>query len=100
VPALGGSERKLRATRVPENDFAIISWSPDGKWIAFADRLPPEERYRIYLLSMETLEIRRIPINPMCFSEGLPVFSHNGEYTCILVFSQRWRGQAITCAHN
>ena len=43
VPALGGPERKLRSTRMPgttalaQPDFTIISWSPDGKWIAFAD---------------------------------------------------------------
>ena len=80
VPALGGPERKLRSTRIRSSDFAIISWSPDGKWIAFADRLAPEEHDRIYLLSTETLETRRIPISPMCVSEGLPAFSHNGEY--------------------
>ena len=42
VPALGGPERKLRSTRIASvrTDFAIISWSPDGKWIAFADGLP------------------------------------------------------------
>jgi Tol biopolymer transport system component len=80
VPALGGPERRLRSTRIPNNDFAIISWSPDGKWIAFADQLPSEEQTKIYLLSAETLETRRIPISPMCVSEGLPAFSHNGEY--------------------
>jgi Tol biopolymer transport system component/DNA-binding winged helix-turn-helix (wHTH) protein len=80
VPALGGPERKLLSTRVSENDFAIISWSPDGKWIAFADRLPSEEHTKIYLLSTETLETRRIPTSPMCVTEALPAFSHNGEY--------------------
>ena len=80
VPALGGPERKLRTTRVSDIDFAIISWSPDGKWIAFADQLPPEEHTKIYLLSTETLETRRIPINSMCVAEALPAFSHNGEY--------------------
>jgi DNA-binding winged helix-turn-helix (wHTH) protein len=60
VPALGGPERKLRSTRIYRSDFAIISWSPDGKWIAFADRLPSEEHARIYLLSTETLETSRL----------------------------------------
>jgi Tol biopolymer transport system component len=86
VPALGGPERKLRSTRTRGSDFAFISWSPDGKWIAFADLLPSEERERIYLLSTETLETRQIPINPMCIGEGLPAFSHNGQdlaYWCL-----------------
>jgi Tol biopolymer transport system component/DNA-binding winged helix-turn-helix (wHTH) protein len=80
VPALGGPERKLRSTRTRGSDFASVSWSPDGKWIAFADLLPSEERELIYLLSTETFETRQIPINPMCIGEGLPAFSHNGEY--------------------
>ena len=85
VPALGGPERKLRSTRVPWTDFtlinvSLISWSPDGKWIAFADVVPEEEHARIYLLSTETLEARQIPIHPSCIREGLPAFSHNGEY--------------------
>ncbi len=85
VPALGGPERKLRSTRIPGTDFTllnftVISWSPDGKSIAFADGALEEEHTRIYLLSMETLEARQIPINPMCIGEGLPAFSHNGKY--------------------
>ena len=85
VPALGGPERKLRSTRVPWTDFtlinfSLISWSPDGKWIAFADVAPEEEHARIYLLSTETLEATQIPINPMCIGEVLPAFSHKGEY--------------------
>ena len=81
VPALGGPERKLRSTRMPvTNDTTAINWSPDGKWIAFADEAPEDEHERIYLLSTETLEARQIPVNPMCIGEGLPAFSHNGEY--------------------
>jgi Tol biopolymer transport system component len=62
------------------NVFTPINWSPDGKWIAFADSASEEELARIYLLSMETLETTQIPISPMCIGEGLPAFSHNGEY--------------------
>jgi Tol biopolymer transport system component/DNA-binding winged helix-turn-helix (wHTH) protein len=83
VPALGGPERKLRSTRLPGGwtPFSIISWSPDGKWLALADVLPEEEDViGRYLLSTETLEGRQIPINPICIGEGLPAFSHNGEY--------------------
>ena len=47
---LGGSERKLHATRMPSTNFNVysshslaIGWSLDGKWIAFADVAPGEE---------------------------------------------------------
>jgi serine/threonine protein kinase/WD40 repeat protein len=86
VPALGGPERKLRTTRIPDSEFALISWSPDGKWIALADGAPEEEHERIYLLSTETLETRRIPTSPECLDEGLPEFSHNGEHLAYWCF--------------
>jgi len=78
VPALGGPERKLRSTQ--DLMESSISWSPDGKWIAFADATPDGDHTRIYLLSMETLSASQIPINPMCLAEGNPEFSHKGEY--------------------
>ena len=88
VPALGGPERKLRSTRMVWRVFAfipfsIISWSPDGKSIAFADVLPGGGRARLFLLSTETLETRQIPINPKCIDEGPPAFSHSGEYLAL-----------------
>jgi Tol biopolymer transport system component/DNA-binding winged helix-turn-helix (wHTH) protein len=83
VPALGGPERKLLSTRLlgRETPFSIIGWSPDGKWLALADVLPEKENVvGSYLLSTETLETKRIPNSQKCIGEGLPAFSHNGEY--------------------
>jgi Tol biopolymer transport system component len=102
VPALGGPERKLRSTGMPSDNFswfswhsfALISWSPDGKWIAFADVAPGEEYGRIYLLSTETLETKQVPIGPKCVGEGLPAFSHNGEYLAYWCFLSE-NGEAV-----
>jgi Tol biopolymer transport system component len=102
VPALGGPERKLRPTRMPTTNFnwvswynfTLISWSPDGKWIAFADVAPGEEHARIYLLSTETLETKQAPISPKCVGEGLPAFSHNGEYLAYWCFLSE-NGEAV-----
>jgi|SRR5882762_5641541 len=86
VPALGGPERKLRSTRVPYAVAAPISWSPEGKWIAFGEPLPDKAEDRMFLLSVETLETREIPHDPRCLHEATPTFSNGGDrlaYLCV-----------------
>jgi Tol biopolymer transport system component/DNA-binding winged helix-turn-helix (wHTH) protein len=87
VPALGGPERQLRLTHVPYSIAAPISWSADGKWIAFGDSVPNEMATdRNFLLSVETLEVVPITHNPTCKNEGLPTFFHQREelaYLCV-----------------
>jgi Tol biopolymer transport system component/DNA-binding winged helix-turn-helix (wHTH) protein len=102
VPALGGPERKLHPTQVPSSNLnwfswhslALISWSPDGQWIAYSDVAPGEEYGRIYLLSTETLESKQVPASPKCVGEGLPAFSHNGEYLAYWCFLSE-NGEAV-----
>jgi serine/threonine protein kinase len=89
VPALGGPERKLRSTRLPYFADAPISWSPDGKWIAFGEPDPAEGTDRIFLLSLETLETRQVPPNPKCALEALPTFSHAGDRLAYICISSR-----------
>ena len=89
VPALGGPERKLRPTRFPLPGFNTVSWSPDGKWLAFPDLLPGEDRAMIYLLSPETLEEKRIPNSPKCDAQGGPEFSHRGDYLAYVCFRSK-----------
>jgi Tol biopolymer transport system component/DNA-binding winged helix-turn-helix (wHTH) protein len=79
VPALGGPERKLTSTRMPRGAGAGISWSPDGKWIAFADELPNEPTLPMFLVSVETLEVRPLPYDASCLAEANPTFSHDGK---------------------
>jgi Tol biopolymer transport system component/DNA-binding winged helix-turn-helix (wHTH) protein len=87
VPALGGAERKLRSTHLGRESASQISWSPDGKWIAFEDNEAPEVATRIYVLSTETLDLRQIPHAPECLEEKRPAFGHVGgklAYSCLL----------------
>jgi Tol biopolymer transport system component/DNA-binding winged helix-turn-helix (wHTH) protein len=86
VSALGGPERKLHTTHVPYDVAASISWSPNGKWIAFGDTSPADALDRMFLLSVATLETVPIPHNPNCLHEGLPTFSRRGDrlaYVCV-----------------
>ncbi len=94
ISALGGPERKLRSTQIVDPGVAAttgdpdaISWSPDGKWIAYVEELPPNADLRLFLLSVESLERRQIPHASECLEEVRPAFSHNGSrlaYFCAL----------------
>jgi Tol biopolymer transport system component/DNA-binding winged helix-turn-helix (wHTH) protein len=86
VPALGGPERKLRSTTLRKDELltevtATISWSADGKWIAYVDSTPRT----IFLLSVESLASKQLPVPENCVAGSLPSFSHHGNqlaYTC------------------
>ena len=80
VPALGGTERKIRETHWEERDFdqvfwyfGRLSWSPDGKLLAFSDRTSSSEPTSIYVLTLDSLSTRRLT------SPGLP-----GDYNPVL----------------
>src|ERR1700689_3283661 len=89
VPALGGPERKLIATHAPANLAAPLSWSPDGKWIAYSDRAADSgDGNRSFLMNVETLESHEFPHDPACRHEGALTFSHGGQEL------------AMGCAHN
>lgn len=67
IPALGGAERRVRETLWQERKFDEIrwsagrlSWSPDGKLLAFSDRASRDEGSSIFLLSLDSLEVRRL----------------------------------------
>lgn len=86
VPAMGGPERKLLVTHAPYEVVAPLSWSPDGKWLAFADRRDGAPGDRVYLLKLDTLEVVTFPHNPACIHEGSLTFSHSGRqlaYLCV-----------------
>ena len=85
VPALGGPERKLRPTNAPYVEvlgglIAVISWSPDGRLIAYVDSMPST----VNLLSLESLESKRLPQAEKCQAEGLPAFSHHHDSLAFL----------------
>jgi len=79
MPALGGSERRL--AEVPFNYPLTmhLSWSPDGKLLAFTEA-PPKSSWAVSILDVATLEKRRLghPA-PDCQWSWMPAFSPDGR---------------------
>ena len=73
VPASGGPIRKLAESSVG------VSWSPDGKELAYADVAPPAGTGGIVGYNLATGQRRQIT-NPRPLSDGLPVYSPDGRY--------------------
>jgi Tol biopolymer transport system component/DNA-binding winged helix-turn-helix (wHTH) protein len=96
ISTLGGSERKL-ASITPYGSWEPIalSWSADGKWLAFAKGSLPAtkvesspEHFSTHLLNVETTEERALP-DPShdCVNTFGPAFSPDGKYlasVCVL----------------
>lgn len=83
IPAVGGIERRLTSIS-PHRPGGLagseLSWSPDGKWLAFGDRDSPELPLRINLLQVATSE--RLVLTPAVKAgkgDFLPTFSPDGK---------------------
>jgi Tol biopolymer transport system component/DNA-binding winged helix-turn-helix (wHTH) protein len=89
IPALGGPERKLMDLR-PDRYF-WLAWSPDGKSLAFAERQSVAEPHSLFLLSLETLERRRLllPANTMLLRFA---FSPDGSRLAVIMGNEKGIG--------
>lgn len=87
IPALGGAERRVRKTLWEEHEFNEIfwydgrlSWSPDGKLLAFSDRASQNEPApSIFLLSLDSLQVRRLTSPVRSRGDFNPAFSPDGQ---------------------
>jgi Tol biopolymer transport system component/DNA-binding winged helix-turn-helix (wHTH) protein len=86
VPAIGGPERKV-AEVFPDPSYQFqrrLSYSPDGKFLAVADKSSAEEPFGIFLLATETGERRRLTSPPASyFGDRNPAFSPDGKWIAI-----------------
>jgi Tol biopolymer transport system component/DNA-binding winged helix-turn-helix (wHTH) protein len=98
IPALGGTERRVRRTLWEEQDSyeafwaaGRLSWSPDGKSLAFSDRASPDEpAFSIFLLSLDSREVRKLS-SPLRSERNLNRASSSDGQTLAFV-SLRSRG--------
>jgi Tol biopolymer transport system component/DNA-binding winged helix-turn-helix (wHTH) protein len=86
IPAIGGAERRVREAHWEEQDFddvlwlaGRLSWSPDGKLLAFSDRASGNQQSSIFLLSLDSLEVRRLTSSSRATGDYNPAFSPDGR---------------------
>jgi Tol biopolymer transport system component len=80
-----------------------VSWSPDGKTIAFADSPFPGGHKRLQFLSLETLQSTPIEHDERCVEEVLPAFSPDGKqlaYACSLASREGECGLSVVTAEG
>jgi len=75
VPPTGGPERKLADRGFGTNYGNEISWSPDGKFLAYIEAA---DTLKLFLLSLDNLE--RTQIQPNCDHAATPSFSPRGTF--------------------
>ncbi|MBS1786709.1 MAG: serine/threonine-protein kinase [Acidobacteria bacterium] len=83
ISALGGTERRLAEVVIADGTRARLSalaWSPDGRWLAVADRATGDETEGLFLISAQTGEKRRLTGPPTNAShDAAPTFSPDGR---------------------
>jgi Tol biopolymer transport system component len=79
VPAAGGPERQIASQHFGRWAGNDVSWSPDGKQIAFTDHPPASAigTELLFLLSLDTLEEK--PVKTNCKTASTPSFSPHGD---------------------
>ncbi len=81
VPALGGQERKLYSVNSANSAiYDYLSWFPDGESLAFSERNSRHEPFSVCLLSVESLEKRKLTSPPVRnFADYSPAISPDGK---------------------
>jgi Tol biopolymer transport system component len=83
MPSLGGQERRLTdisdVVRWGRDPVANLSWSPDGKWLAFGEKASEAKASRLVRVSLETREKQPLTSPPEdTQGDRFPSFSPDG----------------------
>jgi Tol biopolymer transport system component len=77
----GGPEQEVTEL-APEECYkhGTLSWSPDGEWLAFADKAKEDDPFSLYIVSTETGEKRKITsVGTGFYGDAVPAFSPDGK---------------------
>ena len=95
IPASGGAERRVRTTLWEDQEFYEIfwvaghlSWSPDGKSLAYSDHAARGEGASIFILSLDSLQVHRLTSPTRSSSDFNPEFSPDGHTLAFVRVSQ------------
>jgi Tol biopolymer transport system component len=97
VPSLGGQERRLTDVSglVSWNVQFVpaLAWSPDGKWLAFGEKLSEAKASHIVRISLDTLEKQPLTAPPEDTQGDLyPSFSPDGSLLAFVRSGSGWLG--------
>jgi Tol biopolymer transport system component/DNA-binding winged helix-turn-helix (wHTH) protein len=78
IPALGGAERRVVAEAVAVGSYRQLSWSPDGRSLAYS-AYGPAGTAQLYFVSLDSLEIQPLSPTPDCLDAPEAAFAPNGK---------------------
>jgi Tol biopolymer transport system component/DNA-binding winged helix-turn-helix (wHTH) protein len=79
VPALGGPERRIVGVGVSIEPYKQVSWSPDGRLLAYSAYAPIVSNPHVYLVPLDSLNPQLLAPAPECVAAGEPAFSPDGK---------------------
>lgn len=81
VSSLGGAPKKIYTPQgIIHWEQGALSWSPDGRFLIFPDGVSIQTPSRIYMESLETLQVRAVTTPPTGWDGDIaPAFSPDGK---------------------
>jgi len=86
ISALGGPERSIVSQQVAVGLGWQISWSPDGRELAY-EAYGPHGDPQVFIVELDSLKRRPLAPAPQCLEAGQPAFAPDGKQlalVCIL----------------